>query len=603
LDKAKADAQTKVQEQAASGPGAAGAGPVAVQAASAVAIQRVIQREAAPAGQPRSTLGVGQVISGCWDFITGKLAKIWANLGATVKEMVIGVLDPRAIWQGLQEDWGHMTKELSTRASRFESIRTDSWDGFWEDLRRFLSNLVDFPLIIWRTVNAMLGRLSVYIGLAIILGGAVAGAIAGGTGGAIFGSVVPAAGTAAGGGVGILGGAWAGAQAGYALAETVGLVLLVSFGAAEQLSIIKALNDLLWVPQSEEEQNEDFNQATDSIIAIATALLLMAIAFIGVALAKRVWAFVRGLPGRFKPKPKVVEPDPAGPKPTDVPVTKSSKVIICRMCVELKTVPPDILARRAKLSPEMQQFLDDKLNGFVKDPLNPTPAEFDRLRKMMDGIEKANGGDLEAGLKAAKARENPALKPPFGSEVAELPRLRDAAKQLLAEIDDFVAKNPDRQTIRRAGQRLKNDMDGVLTDMETGKTEATPERIEGFENNLKGVQGEFDAAKAAPPGTQFGVKKSGREIDRIFPDGSRWTNDKNFNLFGENDPRVADLEAQALDTIKVAQLPEHAVGGKAPEVEFHFGKGVTPEAAAKLRKVTVGTQSLIVTGPELPLKP
>jgi hypothetical protein len=47
----------------------------------------------------------------------------------------------------LQEDWGNMTKELSTRASRFEAIRTDSWDGFWEDLRRFLSNLVDFPLI------------------------------------------------------------------------------------------------------------------------------------------------------------------------------------------------------------------------------------------------------------------------------------------------------------------------------------------------------------------------------------------------------------------------------------------------------------------------
>ena len=240
--------------------------------------------------------------------------------------MVIGVLDPRAIWKGLKEDWAHMTKDLSTRASRFESIRTDSWDGFWEDLGRFLSNLIDFPLIIWRTANAMLGRLSVYIGLAIILGGAVAGAIAGGTGGAIFGSVIPAAGTAGGGVAGVAAGAWAGAQAGYALAETVGLVLLVSFVAAEQISIPKALNDLLWVPQSEEEQNEDFNQATDSAIAIATAVLLMLIAFIGVAIAKRVWAFVKSIPGRFKPKPKVVEPEPAQPKPAEPVSTKRGRI-------------------------------------------------------------------------------------------------------------------------------------------------------------------------------------------------------------------------------------------------------------------------------------
>jgi len=95
--------------------------------------------------------------------------------------------------------------------------------------------------------------------------------------------------------------------------------------------------------------------------------------------------------------------------------------------------------------------------------------------------------------------------------------------------------------------------------METGKKEAIPERIEGFENNLKGVQGEFDRAKAAPPKTQFGQKKSGREIDQITPDGSRWTNIKNFKLFGENDPRVAELSGQAEATIKTAQLPEHAV--------------------------------------------
>ena len=408
-DKAKGEAQTKAQKQAASGPGAAGAVPAAAQAVPAVAIQRVIQRDAAPAGQPRSTLGVGQVISGCWDFITDKLAKIWANLGATVKEMVIGVVDPRAIWKGLKEDWGHMTEELSKRASRFESIRTDSWDGFWEDLRRFISNLADFPLIIWRTANAMLGRLSVYIGLAIILGGAVLGAIGGGIGGAFFGSAVPVEGTAAGGVAGIAAGAWVGAQAGYALAESIGLVLLLSFVAAEEYSIIKALNDLLWIPQSEEEQNEDFNQTTDSIIAIVTALLLMLIAFIGVALAKRVWAFVKSIPGRFKPKPKVVEPEPVGPKPGEPVSTNPNKLVICRKCTEVKGFPDDLMTKRASLSDKARARLDQKAAEVFPDPENPTQAQFDAMRKFMEDMEAKGGGDLEAGLQKLIAEE---AKPP-----------------------------------------------------------------------------------------------------------------------------------------------------------------------------------------------
>ena len=453
-DKAKGDAQTKAQEQATSGPGAAGAGPAGAKAAPAMAataapgavvIQRVIQRNAAPAAAPRSTLGVVEVISGCWDFITDKLAKIWGNLWATIKEMVIGVLDPRAIWKGLKEDWEHMTKELSTRASRFESIRTDSWDGFSEDLARFLSNLVDFPLIIWRTVNAMLGRLSVYIGLAIILGGAVAGAIAGGTGGAVFGGIL-GEGVAAlpGGAAGVAAGAWAGAQAGYALAETVGLVLLVSFVAAEEFSIIKALNNLLWVPQNEEEQNEDFNQATDSTIAIATAALLIAIAFIGTAIAKRVWAFVKGIPGRFKPKPKVVEPEPAPPKPGEPVSANPDKLVICRVCDTVPNVPADLMAKRAKLTPEARARLDKEAKAIFPDPANPTTAQFDALRQFMEAMEKIGGGDLEVGLLRAVREDTLSIDP---QTLNENPKSRAEARTVLQAEDlrliQGKARRPD----------------------------------------------------------------------------------------------------------------------------------------------------------------
>lgn len=612
--RSQSEAQTRITSEGKGGQPAAApaAGPTAAAPAAAPA-QRTIRRDPAPeaASQSRSTQGVGEAIGHVWDAITTKIGRLWGNLGEEVWKMVKSLVYPPATIAALKEDWALMTKELSARASRWESIRTDSFDAFWHDLRRFISNLLDFPLIVWRGINAMLGHLSVYIGLALILGGAVAGFVAGLTGGAVFGSVVPGAGTAAGGGGGALAGAWAGAQAGYALAETVGLVLLASFVVAEQTSIGKAIADLLFVPQSTSEQEEDVNQISDSIIALVAAALLMAIAFIGVKIAQRIWALIRGAVSRLRPRPttKPTTAEPTGPKPVETPTGKGSKIIICRTCVELKLVPEDIVNRRAKLSPEMQQYLDEKMGGFIKDPLNPTAEEFARLRKMMDGIEKANGGDLEAGLKASKARENPAAKPPFGSEAAELPRLRNAAEQLLAEIDDFIAKNPDAESFRGARKRLVDDMEGVLKDMESGKKEVTPERVEGFDNNLKGIQGEFDALKSAPKGTKFGQKKSGREIDRISPDGTRWTNDKTDNLFGKTDPRVADLADQAKATIEVAQLPEHAVpvpGGPpgattAPQVEFHFRNGVTPEAAAELRKVTVNGQSLIVTGKEIPL--
>jgi hypothetical protein len=393
------------------------------------------------------------------------------------------------------------------------------------------------------------------------------------------------------------------------IAVAVGFELLIAFLAGVEFNLVQKML-LLRTGVTVKKQKEDaYNSVADNLIALAitAAIALLALLLPAIyGLMKGVYNFIKGKVFGIKVTP-LEGKAPAPPEEKPIEPAKvaepGSKVIICRVCVELKTVPPDILARRAKLSLEMQQFLDEKLNGFVKDPLNPTPAEFDGLRRMMDGIEKANKGDLEGGLRAAKARETPTVKPPRGSEVAELPRLRDAAEKLLAEIDDFVANNPDRQTIRRFGRRLERDMKGVLADMETGKTETTPERIEGFENNLKSVRGEFDDAKAAPSGTQFGVKKSGLEIDRISPDGTRWTNQKNMKLFGENDPRVGDLTDQAVKTIKVAQLPEHAVGGRAPEVEFYFGDGVTPEVATKLRKVTVGGQSLIVTGPEVPLKP
>jgi hypothetical protein len=421
--------------------------------------QRLLQRDAAKPGDPRSTLGVGTAISHVWDGLVAKGKKTWADLGKIVKDMVLSLVYPPATWKALKDDWTQMTTELSKRAARMEGVRTDSFDNFFEDIRRWISNLVDFPLIVWRGINAMLGRLSVYIGLAIILGGAIAGAIAAGTGGAVFGSVVPGAGTAGGGIAGVAAGAWAGAQAGYAAAEVVGLALLASFVVAEQVSIGKAALDLLTVPQTKDEQDEDVNQIADSAIAIGAAALLMAIAWAASALIKGLIGLAKSVYYRINPKAKpVVESPPEVKPPTDPAKGKASDIIICRLCapelgitlsrmpimravtcVPLKDVPPDLIARRTPLTPEGRRYFDAELGKTVKDPLNPTAAEFDTFRKFLDDAQANGGGNLDDGLKL-DMKLNPGAEPPFG------PAPDRAVKTL-----DFVRNNQGQAPPGHAG--------------------------------------------------------------------------------------------------------------------------------------------------------
>jgi hypothetical protein len=383
------------------------------------------------------------------------------------------------------------------------------------------------------------------------------------------------------------------------------LILLVSFAAAEQISIIKALNDLLSVPQSEEEQNEDFNQTTDSIIAIATALLLIAIAFIGVAIAKRVWAFVKGIPGRFKPKPKVVEPDPAQPKPGNPISDNPNKLVICRVCDIVPGVPEDLMAKRAKLTPEARGRLDQTAKAIFPDPAHPTVEQFKNLRAFMDAMEKKGGGDLETGLQdliAADAKKKappsaPPAKPAFGPEVAQLPSLRSEVEALIAEIDNFAKANPDKATISEAAKNLRSSTDGTLTKMEAGQVEATQYWVEQVKGSIKGAKGELESARMAPPGTQFGVILDGREIDQIHPDG-RLHQVKNWDIFTKSDPQFKKVEAQLSGTLEVAV--NNPVNGKPRPVVMEFQLGVKKEVADALRTIDVNGHKATITGPEVP---
>ncbi len=125
-----------------------------------------------------------------------------------------------------------------------------------ETLATAISHLIDIPLILWRTVNSILGRLSGWFTVASVVGGAMVGAFFGGVG------AIP------------------GALAGLQVAGTVGLGLGISAGGELLVSAQKAFLDLYGVPQTPEEQDEDYDQLGTSAIGLAVLVVLLALAWI-----------------------------------------------------------------------------------------------------------------------------------------------------------------------------------------------------------------------------------------------------------------------------------------------------------------------------------
>jgi len=179
--------------------------------------------------------------------------------------------------------------------------------------------------------------------------------------------------------------------------------------------------------------------------------------------------------------------------------------------------------------------------------------------------------------------------------------LRQEAENLKGEIAEWLKTN-NIKGVKRLIKPIDDDLNGVMTNMEKNGLEASKARIEGFENNLKGVRSEFEQAKTAPPGTEIGahVKFEGKdvEIDQIRPDGT-WINVKNYQLFGLNNPKINDLIKQAEMNLRAAEA--NLVNGIPPTVVFDFSKGVTPEVAQRLRAINLNGRHIQVTGKEIPL--
>ncbi|MEH2064497.1 MAG: DUF4157 domain-containing protein [Nostoc sp.] len=248
--------------------------------------------------------------------------------------------------------------------------------------------------------------------------------------------------------------------------------------------------------------------------------------------------------------------------------------------------------------PDAIKFFDQKYNAIVGDATNP--KKIDAFERYLNATAKKQGDDLQKGLleEYKKVNKPPEVKAPHGKGVSELPRLRQEAENLKRDIKTWLETEPDINRVERIIKTIDRDLKGPMTKMEQGTLEATIERIEGFNNNLKGARSEFEQARTAPPGTEIGVHKTfeGKkiEIDQIRPDGT-WVNVKNYELFGKESKKFTELEKQAQMNLRAAQanpLPN----GKIPTILFDFGeKGVTTEVAEALRAINVN-----VTGREIP---
>lgn len=159
--------------------------------------------------------------------------------------------------------------------------------------------LLDFPLSLWRTLNHVAGLLIGWVGILIILGGAVLGGLGAG---------------AVSGGVAGLPGLLAGAGAGMGLVATIGEGLMASYVAAESITVNVILIRLFTARQTCEKRQIDILTSVASFLAMGVALALQVLMALLAELVNLIAGVLKGAP---QPQPVPVQPsvpvEPAAP--------------------------------------------------------------------------------------------------------------------------------------------------------------------------------------------------------------------------------------------------------------------------------------------------
>ncbi|MBW4441972.1 MAG: DUF4157 domain-containing protein [Plectolyngbya sp. WJT66-NPBG17] len=238
-------------------------------------------------------------VSEIWRGFSSAIKEKWKaiNIWKMVKEMLWSLIWP---WPAIGRELSGLWKEDLTNAVKSLFLPRNIIAnplGALHDLWTNFLHLLDIPLALWRRINNILGLLMGWVTIILVVLGAIGGSIAGGViGGILSAAVSLGIATPAGASAGAGAGGLTGAGAGLAAAGAIGEVLLISFIAAETITLVKVMTDLLTGEQTTDERHRDYGQLADSLIALGVALVLILLSFVGQRLASAIANFVKRIP-------------------------------------------------------------------------------------------------------------------------------------------------------------------------------------------------------------------------------------------------------------------------------------------------------------------
>jgi hypothetical protein len=413
-------------------------------------------------------------LEGVWRFLEPKISGLLSDW----QGLLLGILgDLIWPWPGVKKDMDAIGK---------------SGDEFWAALSELhFSKAVDELLAIWRGLNSIAGHLTGWFTLASVLVGAVLGGI-----------------------FGVGAGAGAGAAAGFAFAIEIGMPLVLSTIAAEELSIEKAQANLLLrsrrgsaavpavapapagpaVPQVAGQarpggtprtgaaaaapaplltpDEQDYQQIAESTFNLAILTAMMVLGEIAVEFAKSAWSEIKGAI-RGAPREGAV-PRPGAAEPAALPAEAPSAEGAGRPPAEPAEPLPEDTAARAEENGIPREQLEAEVGELRQKAADPTnvrrPADprldaemdadghtFDREAESRswcrhsDGVCDLDlGGDLNAKVDAA-LEQRQAEAPKAGEAPEPTEEPKPVTQEPVGEADVGAPEiDPDAQSLAKA---------------------------------------------------------------------------------------------------------------------------------------------------------
>ena len=194
--------------------------------------------------------------------------------------------------------------------------------------------------------------------------------------------------------------------------------------------------------------------------------------------------------------------------------------------------------------------LQHRGHRICRDPERATEREVLALERMVAALRR--GGDMEAKLIADWTEHHPEPDP-RGEHAADLPALRQRCEALQAR---YAVGHPGVSGGERLADRVRDQIDGPLAEMETGTAETSTASVTTLARNLQGVAGEWAAAVERTAGgpveldrrfsyTDPGTGVRGRaQVDVVDTTLGQWVEVKNVADFGTGSPDWRRLQRQ-----------------------------------------------------------